>query len=259
MHRGDPGSVPPAARGAARRSPPARCSRWPPRAGAALASRLGGAARWSLTAALEPAHPQPLGLPASGERDPRHALRARAPGRAPALPHADDQAELYVVLASAHRARAADMAADRGPGAAERAPRLGAALGARLAARRSRATCVVDQSALHGDAVPRRQGDLQRAGRGRQAEHRHARRRASTCSRSCAPSNAPVYGPFALGTSAYAPTLSEWPGGGVVGIHGTNEPQLIPGRPSHGCVRMRDADIARLWSLIGLGTPIQIT
>jgi len=69
----------------------------------------------------------------------------------------------------------------------------------------------------------------------------------------------PVYGPFAIGTSAYAPTLSEWPGGGVVGIHGTNEPQLIPGRPSHGCVRMRDEDVARLWSLIGLGTPIQIT
>jgi hypothetical protein len=69
----------------------------------------------------------------------------------------------------------------------------------------------------------------------------------------------PVYGPFALGTSAYAPTLSEWPGGGVVGIHGTNEPQLIPGRPSHGCIRMRDSDVARLWSLIGLGTPIQIT
>jgi hypothetical protein len=69
----------------------------------------------------------------------------------------------------------------------------------------------------------------------------------------------PIYGPFALGTSAYAPTLSEWPGGGVVGIHGTNEPQLIPGRPSHGCIRMRDADVARLWSMIGLGTPIQIT
>jgi hypothetical protein len=69
----------------------------------------------------------------------------------------------------------------------------------------------------------------------------------------------PFYGPFALGTSAYAPTLSEWPGGGVVGIHGTNEPQLIPGRPSHGCVRMRDSDIERLWSLIELGTPIEIT
>lgn len=70
--------------------------------------------------------------------------------------------------------------------------------------------------------------------------------------------NAPVYGPVAIGTSAYAPTLSEWPGGGVVGIHGTNEPQLIPGRPSHGCIRMRDADVARLWTMIRLGTPIEI-
>jgi lipoprotein-anchoring transpeptidase ErfK/SrfK len=70
--------------------------------------------------------------------------------------------------------------------------------------------------------------------------------------------NAPFYGPYAIGTSAYAPTLSEWPGGGVVGIHGTNEPQLIPGRPSHGCIRMRNGDITRLWRLIGVGTPIQI-
>jgi L,D-transpeptidase-like protein len=69
----------------------------------------------------------------------------------------------------------------------------------------------------------------------------------------------PAYGPYAIGTSAYAPTLSEWPGGGVVGIHGTDEPQLIPGRPSHGCIRMRNGDITRLWSLIAPGTPIDIT
>jgi len=66
------------------------------------------------------------------------------------------------------------------------------------------------------------------------------------------------YGPFALGTSAYAPHLTEWPGGGVIGIHGTDQPQLIPGRPSHGCIRMRNADIARLWRLIRMGTPIEI-
>lgn len=67
-----------------------------------------------------------------------------------------------------------------------------------------------------------------------------------------------VYGPYALGTSAYAPTLSEWPGGGVVGIHGTNEPELIPGRPSHGCIRLRNADVARLWHMVVVGTPIEI-
>ncbi len=71
--------------------------------------------------------------------------------------------------------------------------------------------------------------------------------------------NAPIYGPYALGTSAYAPTLSEWPGGGVVGVHGTDEPALIPGRPSHGCIRMRDADVSRLWAMIAVGTPIEIT
>jgi hypothetical protein len=69
----------------------------------------------------------------------------------------------------------------------------------------------------------------------------------------------PVYGPFALGTSAYAPSLSEWPGGGVVGIHGTDQPQLIPGRPSHGCVRMRNSDITQLWRQISIGEPIDIT
>jgi hypothetical protein len=67
-----------------------------------------------------------------------------------------------------------------------------------------------------------------------------------------------IYGPYAIGTSAYAPTLSEWPGGGVIGVHGTDEPQLIPGNPSHGCVRLRNSDITRLWHLIAIGTPIDI-
>ena len=69
---------------------------------------------------------------------------------------------------------------------------------------------------------------------------------------------APMYGPYALGTSAYAPTLTDWPGGGVVGIHGTDEPGLIPGRPSHGCIRLRNPDITRLWHLISVGTPIDV-
>ena len=68
----------------------------------------------------------------------------------------------------------------------------------------------------------------------------------------------PSYGPYALGTSAYAPKLTDWPGGGVVGIHGTDQPQLIPGRPSHGCMRLRNADITRLWHLISVGTPIEV-
>jgi hypothetical protein len=68
----------------------------------------------------------------------------------------------------------------------------------------------------------------------------------------------PIYGPIAFGTSARSPVLTDWPGGGVVGIHGTNEPELIPGRISHGCIRMRNADILRLSRLMPLGTLLTI-
>jgi hypothetical protein len=67
----------------------------------------------------------------------------------------------------------------------------------------------------------------------------------------------PIYGPWAFGTSAYS-SLSDWPGGGVVGIHGTNQPWLIPGRPSHGCVRVRNRAIARLARVMPVGTPVRI-
>jgi lipoprotein-anchoring transpeptidase ErfK/SrfK len=67
------------------------------------------------------------------------------------------------------------------------------------------------------------------------------------------------YWPYAIGTSAYS-TLTDWPGGGVVGIHGDfGEPQAIPGDPSHGCVRMHGADLAWLATRVQLGTPVQIT
>jgi lipoprotein-anchoring transpeptidase ErfK/SrfK len=70
-------------------------------------------------------------------------------------------------------------------------------------------------------------------------------------------SNDPFFGPYAFGTADYS-TLSEWPHGGVVGIHGTNEPQLIPGRPSHGCIRLKNRDVRRLWQLVGVGTPLTV-
>ena len=66
-----------------------------------------------------------------------------------------------------------------------------------------------------------------------------------------------IYGPWAFGTSAYS-VLSDWPGGGVVGIHGTNRPDLIPGRPSHGCVRVPNRAIRRLARLLPVGTPVRI-
>jgi L,D-transpeptidase-like protein len=67
-----------------------------------------------------------------------------------------------------------------------------------------------------------------------------------------------IYGSRAIGTSAYAPYLTDWPNGGVIGLHGTNKPRLIPGRPSHGCIRMRNRDIERLYPLVSRGTPVEI-
>jgi hypothetical protein len=68
----------------------------------------------------------------------------------------------------------------------------------------------------------------------------------------------PIYGPWAFGTSAYSNSLTDWPGGGVVGIHGTNQPELIPGRPSHGCIRVPNPRISKLAKLMPVGTPVRI-
>jgi hypothetical protein len=67
----------------------------------------------------------------------------------------------------------------------------------------------------------------------------------------------PLYGPFAFGTSAYS-SLSDWPGGGVIGIHGTDQPWLIPGRPSHGCIRVPNRAIRRLARRMPIGSPVLI-
>lgn len=68
---------------------------------------------------------------------------------------------------------------------------------------------------------------------------------------------ASVLGAFALETTAYS-RLSEWPGGGIVGIHGTNQPWLLGQAVSHGCVRVANADVLKLARLAPLGTPIRI-
>lgn len=67
-----------------------------------------------------------------------------------------------------------------------------------------------------------------------------------------------VYGPRALGTSAYSAGLSGWPLGGIIGFHGTNQPGLIPGAPSHGCIRLRNNDIMRFYRLVKIGTPLHV-
>jgi len=66
------------------------------------------------------------------------------------------------------------------------------------------------------------------------------------------------YGPLAFGTTARSAVLTDWPGGGFIGIHGTDAPQLLPGRVSHGCIRLRNRDIVRLAALMPIGTPVTI-
>ena len=67
-----------------------------------------------------------------------------------------------------------------------------------------------------------------------------------------------IYGPVAFGTSALSNVETDWPGGGVIGIHGTNEPWLIPGHPSHGCIRVPNWEIVQLGRLLPIGTPLTI-
>jgi lipoprotein-anchoring transpeptidase ErfK/SrfK len=67
----------------------------------------------------------------------------------------------------------------------------------------------------------------------------------------------PFYGAVALETSAYS-RLTDWPDGGIVGIHGTNQPELLGQAVSHGCIRVADGIARRLRRLAPLGTPIDI-
>jgi hypothetical protein len=69
---------------------------------------------------------------------------------------------------------------------------------------------------------------------------------------------ASLYGAAAFGTSARSDKVTDWPGGSVVGIHGTNEPGRLPGAVSHGCVRLRNSEILRLARLMPVGTPVTI-
>ena len=67
-----------------------------------------------------------------------------------------------------------------------------------------------------------------------------------------------VYGVLQLGTSATQPKLNGWPDGGLVAIHGTNQPWLIGQAISHGCVRMTNAAVQEVSRLVPAGSPVII-
>ncbi len=72
------------------------------------------------------------------------------------------------------------------------------------------------------------------------------------------PTAGSIYGPYAYGLSAFSDAITNWTGGGVIGIHGTNDPSSIGNRRSHGCIRMRNQDIEALVPILPLGTPVDI-
>jgi lipoprotein-anchoring transpeptidase ErfK/SrfK len=74
-----------------------------------------------------------------------------------------------------------------------------------------------------------------------------------------APNPNGVYGPYAFGLSGFSASLSTFDGGPpIIGLHGTNQPNLIGTDVSHGCIRMSNDNITRLAQMLPLGTPIEI-
>ncbi|HTU16063.1 MAG TPA: L,D-transpeptidase [Solirubrobacterales bacterium] len=64
-------------------------------------------------------------------------------------------------------------------------------------------------------------------------------------------------GPWAFETSAYA-AISDWPRGGIVGLHGTSMPWTVGERASHGCIRVYNKVIRALKERVRPGTEIRI-
>ena len=58
------------------------------------------------------------------------------------------------------------------------------------------------------------------------------------------------YGPFFI--ALWTPPF--W----GIGIHGTNSPYSVPGRRSHGCMRMHNEDIVRVKQMVDKDTPITV-
>jgi len=67
----------------------------------------------------------------------------------------------------------------------------------------------------------------------------------------------------AIPTGPDNPLGSRWIGfafddGYHIGIHGTNQEELVGQAVSHGCVRMRDSEIQELFQKIAIGTPSNV-
>jgi hypothetical protein len=69
------------------------------------------------------------------------------------------------------------------------------------------------------------------------------------------------YGQYAYGFSGHSNALNDFEvGDGVIGIHGTNDPDSIGNDVDHGCIRLSNDAMTRLVDEVGLplGTPVEI-
>ena len=69
------------------------------------------------------------------------------------------------------------------------------------------------------------------------------------------------YGVYAYGLNGFSNVLTSFAGGeGVIGIHGTNQPEALGTDVSSGCIRLHNDAITRLVQEVGLplGTPVEI-
>ena len=182
------------------------------------------------------------GRPCAAPRSPAPRRRRRARAVARLSPHTPEgTTNLVLVLGRAHDARGRLWIRARLPSRRARTGWLArAALGGyevvhtRLIVNRARLTLTLLRN---GRAVFRAPVGIGRAATPTPAGGFYVRDRLTRYA-------SPFYGPVAFGTSAQSATLTDWPAGGYVGIHGTDQPDLVPGRVSHGCIRLRNADIA---------------
>jgi hypothetical protein len=65
------------------------------------------------------------------------------------------------------------------------------------------------------------------------------------------------YGAYALGLNGFSEVLTEWPGGGRMAIHGTADPSDLGRAVSHGCIRVLNSQLRRLYD-VPLGTPVAL-
>lgn len=68
-----------------------------------------------------------------------------------------------------------------------------------------------------------------------------------------------VYGTYAFGLSGFSDVHLSFAGGeGVIGIHGTNEPDSIGSTVSNGCIRVHNDVVSEMATFLPLGTPVTI-